>query len=172
MDRSRTLVKLQAQQSVWADRNFGDCEVWHPFAGIVEEVGELCRALDALPSHSAIVDAIADSVIYMAHFCTLNGWELNYLYVTRQKYSSIRPYFWTVELGKLAHGFLKREQGIRGDCQEHNVEIRDALRGLLGLLHWTAMKYDVDLIETTWRVWDTVVSKRDWLANPNGEENV
>ena len=77
-----TLDKLQQEQKVWAERNFPDAVSFHPLLGAVEEIGELSHAhlkdiqgirKSEERSKDAKADAVADVIIYLAHYCTLEG---------------------------------------------------------------------------------------------------
>lgn len=72
---------LQLEAAVWEAKNFKQQKPHQPLLGVVEEVGELAHA--HLKSEQGIrkdedlfakkIDAIGDIVIYLAHYCVLNG---------------------------------------------------------------------------------------------------
>lgn len=68
------------------------------------------------------------------------------------------------ELGELAHALLKKEQGIRGTPEEHDVAAKDAVGDLVVYMAdfcerrgWNLQ----EIVETTWNV----VKQRDWTKN-------
>jgi NTP pyrophosphatase (non-canonical NTP hydrolase) len=75
------LSTLQAEVSVWGKRNFPKAKTYHPLLGVQEEAGELAHAhlkaeqgIRGTPEehHEAKCDAIADILIFLAHYCELN----------------------------------------------------------------------------------------------------
>lgn len=70
------------------------------------------------------------------------------------------------EVGKLAHAYLKREQGVRGTELEHREKMIDAVADIFIFLvdFCNLEKFDLDWAIR--EVWSSVVSKRDWKANP------
>ena len=68
------------------------------------------------------------------------------------------------ECGELAHAFLKRRQGIRGDADTHIADMRDAVGDIgifaLGLCNYMGWDYTEILVET-WRQ----VQQRDWTRD-------
>jgi len=80
------LMLLQAEHKVWLEHNFPRQLSHEALLGVVEEVGELShshlkkgqgiRGTDR--AHvAAIKDAIGDIVIYLASYCTTNGYDLD-----------------------------------------------------------------------------------------------
>lgn len=76
------LHDLQVQVKTWGQKNFPSAEPWEPLVGAMEELGELSHA--HLKRHQGIrgtdlehrikaEDAVADIVIFLAHYCSLNG---------------------------------------------------------------------------------------------------
>jgi len=78
------LKKLQEEQKSWVNHNFGERPSWHPLLGVVEEVGELAHAylkreqgIRVEEDHTENAkDAVADIVIYLADFCSAEGFDL------------------------------------------------------------------------------------------------
>ena len=78
------LRTMQREQVAWVKHNFGEREAWQPLLGVAEEVGELSHAY--LKRHQgirmqeghdeAIVDAVADIVIFLSDFCSSEGIDL------------------------------------------------------------------------------------------------
>jgi NTP pyrophosphatase (non-canonical NTP hydrolase) len=82
---SFNLSQFQQENAEWAGRNFGEAPPWQPLLGVVEEVGELSHHF--LKSAQGIrgteekhkeqmKDGVGDVVIYLAHFCSLMGFDL------------------------------------------------------------------------------------------------
>jgi NTP pyrophosphatase (non-canonical NTP hydrolase) len=83
-----TLTRLQREHAKWVEHNFPGQESWVPLLGAVEELGELAHA--HIKSHQGIRgsaekheakgrDAIGDVLIYLAHYATNRGWDLQQL---------------------------------------------------------------------------------------------
>ncbi len=78
------LKKFQAEQLEWANYNFPGQEPWVPLLGAVEEIGELAHAhikahqgIRVNENHDAIGrDAIGDVFVYLAHYCSERGWDM------------------------------------------------------------------------------------------------
>jgi NTP pyrophosphatase (non-canonical NTP hydrolase) len=70
---------LQAQHEKWASHNFPNTKSGDVLLGIVEEVGELSHAHLKMVQeirgtrNSDKIDAIGDILIYMVHYCNLEG---------------------------------------------------------------------------------------------------
>jgi len=81
------LLRLQQTHSEWAKRNFPNAVSNDALLGVVEEVGELAHAVlkrkqgirgTAQEHHAEIIDAVGDIVMYLTHFCTLEGIDLEH----------------------------------------------------------------------------------------------
>ena len=69
------------------------------------------------------------------------------------------------EVGELNHAYLKMRQGIRGNSEEHQAAMIDAVGDtIIFLMNFCSdVGIDVeDALLTTWRE----VQKRDWRKNP------
>jgi NTP pyrophosphatase (non-canonical NTP hydrolase) len=80
-----TFIQLQTEVAEWANRNFEANKSWHPLLGMMEELGELSHAYlkaeqgirGTAAEHSAAKrDALGDIVIYMADYCSREGFSL------------------------------------------------------------------------------------------------
>jgi NTP pyrophosphatase (non-canonical NTP hydrolase) len=75
--------ELQDQQMIWAEHNFPNAKPYQPLLGAVEELGELAHAHLKMEQgirnigYESKTDAIADIVIYLAHYCSLNDIDMN-----------------------------------------------------------------------------------------------
>lgn len=80
------LKKLQREVSRWANHNFPEAKPHQPLLGLSEEVGELSHAhlkmeqgiRGSVEGHIiAKCDAVGDVMIFLAHYCSLNGISLD-----------------------------------------------------------------------------------------------
>jgi NTP pyrophosphatase (non-canonical NTP hydrolase) len=76
------LSKLQREVAEWGRHNFPDAVPWMALMGVVEEIGELAHAHlkeregirgTSEQHHAEKIDAIGDTVIFLAHYCALSG---------------------------------------------------------------------------------------------------
>ena len=79
------LSDLQAEVRPWAEHNFPDAQPHWPLLGAVEEIGELSHSMlkslqgirGTLEEHEAAMkDAVADCIIFFAHFANLLEFDL------------------------------------------------------------------------------------------------
>lgn len=79
------LTALQNEHAEWMRRNFPDREPWMQLVGVQEELGELSHAhlkmsqkIRGTEEHhrASARDAIGDIVIFLAGYCTDNGYDL------------------------------------------------------------------------------------------------
>jgi NTP pyrophosphatase (non-canonical NTP hydrolase) len=157
---------LQDEQAPWVLKNFGKRPPWQPLLGIAEELGELHQALELdtedTDNSEEIKDAIADTVIFMADFCTSQSFDLEDLYRLSIKSQMRDP---MVNYARIAHSFLKKSQGIRGTPEEHDRAARDNLIELLSYLRHVAMHRVASHVhDITREVWERV-RQRDWKKN-------
>lgn len=69
------------------------------------------------------------------------------------------------EVGELAHHYLKRKQGIRGEEEFHRTEMGDAIADAVIFLAGVASHLGLDYGVLVQQTWDHV-KKRDWIADP------
>lgn len=75
------------------------------------------------------------------------------------------------EMGELAHHFLKREQGIRGDDTHHVAGMLDSVADAVIFLAGVPTHLGVDYGELVQATWNTVKT-RDWVKYPtNGRDH-
>ena len=167
MTDSETLHSLQTLQRPWINHNFPNHKPWHPLLGLVEEFGEFAAA----GTDADRADAVADVMIFAADYCTSMGWKLSDIWTESNSaeiingVQSVKERLETavlINLGKLCHAHLKQVQGIRVE-EDWTIEGRLALAKLFALLREMS---GVDAVAAAKRVWDGVVSKRDWVRNP------
>lgn len=153
-----TLGTLQREHAPWEERNFGKTPGHHPLLGMIEELGELDDAKNA----DDIKDGLADTIVFMAHFCNIFSFDLDHVAV-KAAALGYRPSE-RKAIGKLSHHFLKREQGIRGTPEEHRAKMHEALIELYAILLDTATEHDLDLLQAVDETWSRV-KQRDWKKN-------
>jgi len=73
------------------------------------------------------------------------------------------------ELGELAHSYLKRKQGIRGDAEQHEGMMADAVADCVIYLAGVASHLGLDYGVLVQETWDHV-KQRDWASNPETGE--
>ena len=97
------LRKLQDEQRPWVKHNFGDRPSWMPLLGAMEELGELAHAhlKDAQgirqgEDHKAAAqDAIADIVIFLADYCSAQGYDFES--IVKTTWESVRQRDWKAD---------------------------------------------------------------------------
>lgn len=156
-----TFKNLQEEQVPWVLHNFGNRPSWQPLLGIAEEIGELTDAIYA-DSEAGIKDAIGDIVIFTADFCTAMGFDLEAIWLVSRQLVHNPPI--TICYGQLAHAYLKKSQGIRGNPKELDADMVGILSGLMDHAFQFATRRNWNLIEIVHETWNEV-KKRDWKAN-------
>jgi len=163
-----TFRNLQDEQAPWVLYNFGKRPPWHPLIGIAEELGELLEAISLERESNSveeIKDAIADAIIFMADFCTLQHFDLETIYHNALKQHVLLPNGLLTYYGRLARSFLKKEQGIRGSSVDHERDMAKHLTDLLVCLRQTGIVYRLSPLPVfTREVWERV-RQRDWKKN-------
>jgi hypothetical protein len=162
------LREIQREQAVWSLHNFGPRPSWQPFVGMVEEVGEL--ELSRWQRVEEFHDAVGDITIFMADFCTLEGFDLQDLYEASRDFAVNNAAFSETLLTSLAwvaRGFLKKEQKVRGTAEENRDKMRMGLMGMLAHLDFMLirplnMRELPEVVAETWKE----VRKRDWKLYP------
>ena len=79
------LQVLQAEATIWKAKNFPNAMAYQPLLGVVEEVGELTHTHLKMEQGIRLdeqllekkIDAVGDIVIYLTHYCILNGIDLH-----------------------------------------------------------------------------------------------
>ncbi len=83
--RPLTFRQLQEEQAPWVAHNFPGREAYYPLLGAIEELGELAHAhlkniqgIRGTPEehHAAKIDAVADTITFLADYCTASGIDL------------------------------------------------------------------------------------------------
>ena len=100
---ANTLHEVQRQNAAWAAHNFPGQATWMPLLGAVEELGELAHAhlkqaqrIRTDEDHDAKArDAIGDVMIYLCHYCTLRGWDIDK--ILRETWASVAARDWQVD---------------------------------------------------------------------------
>lgn len=164
--------QFQGQVMRWASHNFPNTQTHQPLLGIVEEFGEFVGAVER-QDHLEIEDAIGDMMIFLAHYCGMNGYSLFYcaskvrnsyspmLYPDSQADGAIVDLMKVI--GQLSHAHLKGEQKIRKG-EKHRDKAQLMVGSIVGLLGVICRKHGKDLTDITGEIWSQV-SKRDWRKN-------
>lgn len=178
------MSEIQREVGTWAWKNFGEkAGGINPHVGMIEEVGELAKAIlkkdqgirgDAKKHDSDAIDAIGDIMVYMMNF--LNSARLDVL----ELYAAT----WAHRLS-VSHRYPKsenemsefRKDGVRvaANCisnlhtPKQILEYRslsdiDLLHNLVSTLGVISMSYGYGLLEVLEKTWD-IVKKRDWVAD-------
>jgi len=145
-----------------------------PLMGIAEEIGELASSTNPVEEE----DAIGDIMIYLLDYSHREGLELAGLWPNWDNPNGERTpcplgslYPIVKAMGMLFHATLKHHQGIRGmdDLDAYRQARNQAVEELVRSLMVFASHGGQDLIVIVNKTWETVVSKRDWKADPNPE---
>lgn len=96
-----TFKQLQDEQRPWVEHNFPGRQSFYPLLGAVEELGELAHAhlknLQGIRGteaehRAAAADAVADTIIFLADYCTAMGFDLQE--VVEQTWEKVRLRDW------------------------------------------------------------------------------
>lgn len=171
MNLLRTFVE---ENKKWVERNFSNRAKHHPFLGIVEELGEL----DEAKTSEEINDAIGDTMIFTADFCTAQDLPFVELWKIARM-SKIDERSELAVIGRFSHALLKRDQKIRGSAKDHTdaivagvVNVFHVLMGtyisLLNVSQLEAGKYVVEAMEEAWkhvrdRIWRCTMCSKPLL---------
>lgn len=168
-----TWEQLQQESAVWSEKNFAPRPAHWPLLGIVEELGELEEAY--LPEEgevdaAAVLDAIADTMVFMADYCNAMGMHLASIVSDASKISHLDVEQKSMILaGRLAHAQLKLEQGIRGTTADHRAALLFTLSHVVAHLHQVLGNTDekqslIDVVFATWKE----VRERVWRCQSPG----
>jgi NTP pyrophosphatase (non-canonical NTP hydrolase) len=174
-----TFTRVQAAHRIWAARNFPDTTADQTLQGMMEELGELAAAENLGDKE----DAVGDVLIYALHHANLIGVELGviaaeaiwragkaqHMYVFSATMESWALRNAVVALGRLAHARLKRAQGILME-EDHALNEIIALGDIVGAMELMAIRLSTQAnpgsaASVLAKVWDGIVSKRDWKAD-------
>jgi len=164
---------LRQEVGEWSEKNFGGqisqyngdhLSFRAPLLGVFEELGELEEARKLFDQNEAR-DACADAAIYMMDFLWRRGIEVDPEF--------LHPHLGSLMIvaSKLARAVLKCDQGIRGYSGEHarGTIVRSSHMLLARLDYLCRNDLRTTLLATTNDTWERIVSKRDWVNNPQGE---
>lgn len=79
------LIEIEAEINEWQSRNFPNAKSYQPLLGAVEEMGELSHAhlkmeqgIRGTPMEHLMKkkDSVGDILIYLVHYCKLNGFTM------------------------------------------------------------------------------------------------
>jgi NTP pyrophosphatase (non-canonical NTP hydrolase) len=164
-----SLKTMQTEHRAWSEKNFGKQQPGQMLLGLFEEFGELDEASNLAEAQ----DAVGDVMIYMSSYCTLRGWDLEEIFVTRPHGGEELPKPMQI-VRRLSHAQLKSEQGIRGSSEKHAAVSKLWLGKMLHYVEEELALFSVkgsnreaeflSAIEATWNK----VSKRDWTKDKLG----
>ena len=157
-------TELQVRQGEWQKKNFPNAEKWECVLGIVEELKEYDEAFDS----SEIIDAAADTMIYILGLCNANEYNIEDIvnfsvYDDDELNIHLDSNFSLLKVaGNICHAYLKMHQGIRKN-EDHMSELYKNLK-IIYLFFENRMYWeDRDIFEETKRVFEETVEKRDWV---------
>ncbi len=160
---------LQVKLARWQSRNFGPAPAHLLTLGVVEEVGELVVAVEAMDS-DAIDDALGDIGIYCAQLATARRLAIaTPLTRADRPTGSMKSSQWMIVGASLAaHVALKESQGIRG------IDGEVARIGTYAALAMIGVGYSGLGIEAFTCMGRTAehVMRRDWSKNPTNADEV
>ena len=132
------LTRLQCEVGEWARKNFPHAKPHQPLLGIQEEAGELAHShlkmeqgIRVNEDHQAAkADAIGDLLIFAAHYCELNGLEMEECLAETWAKVQQRDWMQHKETGEAKGGqcgrqiegevpVCKKQQGIEHDPVHH-----------------------------------------------------
>lgn len=184
------ISELQHQQYTWQTTNFGKQEEYRPLLGMIEELGELARGQlkyeqnirGTKESHfDAQRDAIADVIIYLFGFCSAYNVSLSAILGanTFQEFQRSLKTQRQLKLGEAPQFtdwecIVRASQALGKVCKYHNNYWPKAEKNLYTLVLSLARYCNIrewNLQETVEETWNTVVKKRNWVADPTGGTN-
>lgn len=95
--------EFQMEVAAWAIRNFDPKPSAYVLLGVIEELGEICRAVLKREQHirpedttqDKIADEVGDVLIYLANFCSLEG--INMGVAANKKWAKVRQRDWRAD---------------------------------------------------------------------------
>jgi len=181
-DQRQILSEVCSEQKVWQKKNFGVERLGWLLLGVAEESGELAHAIlkehqnirDHVKALEDVKDSAADMVIFLMGAANEAG--VDFTLVTAD--TSLRPHTGSVEDKKLSAmadlvshvGRLSLAHRIDNEdlhpLTPASVVENQGLK-IMAALSDIAELYGFDLTECVKDVWVDIVSKRDWVANPD-----
>lgn len=178
-DTVMTAAQIQAEHGPWAKRNFGDVPSHVALIGMFEELGEQCEARLEGKSES-YGDAVGDVQVYMVNLCNIHGFDMQRISDTARTilkngaFTGVSEYGLLLRImqhmGRVCHGEIKAEQGIRGSVESHRAKQEEHLGWFLAAFYRLVEECSLttnsaeELLSLTW---DKVVRKRDWVLDPD-----
>jgi len=148
------LRKLQEEQRPWVLHNFGNRPSWMPLLGAVEELGELAHAhLKAAQGirlgenhQEAAKDAVADIVIYLADYCSAEGYDFES--IVTETWEKVRLRDWKADpiRGVSAPKNSVQEQKLDEEQSELKT-LEDCLSNLIARMPQSELDWFRDLPE-------------------------
>lgn len=178
MTTHEQITAIMAEQKEWSLRNFGPTtpeNINDPLIGIVEELGELARAIlkkkqgiRGTPQEhdAAMVDAIGDMQIFLIDAMNRHGFAPSEHEVEFMLQCASDP-------KATSQPFLVYAYSITSYCSSveyHKAvpENRQAAMRLMWQTIWALSgSLGIDPLDALFVAWRTTVSKRNWIANPD-----
>lgn len=151
----KTFDEISIEVNAWREKNFPKQPPYHGFLGLVEEIGELCRAIlkqeqtqlygseDRYITKDWVAeekDSFADAIIFLFGYCALNDIQFKYN-------------VYTIECQGLIEYILDVNRAIIMLCEYEDVaRVVDTLKAF-------AVYRGIDLLAEVNRTWQ-MVSKR------------
>lgn len=164
-----TLIK---QVGEWSEKNFG--EQRYPELGIVEEIGEMTHCIlkrlqgirgfdNPKQFNEAYADALADTVIYLADWCSLHNafFQFDRAEVNAKPHQPIIMQHLLSATGSLFADYAAPNFPSGATNPIYSSIAQRIIQGLV----FMARAEDLDLRLITASTW-AKVSKRDWKRNP------
>ncbi len=155
-----TFRQLQSEQEEWSKHNFKERSAERAFEGLVEEYFELVDAIAEIDGNPRPPE---DGKTYKSDYSSSQQ-------IKRVAYDPDPIRGIGVAIGRIAHGLLKKSQGIRGNEEDHLENVRDAVGDVIIYLadFCNRMGFDFqDIMETTW----AEVKERNWVQFPLDGKN-
>lgn len=174
------LKSVQKNHKNWEKKNFPNNKPYHSILGMQEEYYELLTSL----TFEERFDAVCDIFIYLIGFANSQSIDmydaykvyLNQLYeeiILNSPKSkngfSMPPSSFSIWIGKISRGLLKKEQNIRIN-EDHNKNIYLAVGGLIYWVRNTLDKEFGKSFDSLKKVFDEV-TKRNWVKYPKDGVN-
>lgn len=171
-DKFDAIRRVMAEQKEWSISNFGPTtadNVNDPIFGIIEELGELSRAVlkkkqgirgSAEEHDAAAFDAVGDMLIFMIDAANRTDTPLNWERAVSH-FDFLRGHSFTACAAMVVHNCA----ALGYPCPVYVREF--AFNSMLAATFKMAEFTGTDPLDAVIRTWNEVVAKRDWKASPD-----
>lgn len=171
-DKLAAVRRIMAEQKDWSISNFGPVtadNVNDPLLGIIEELGELSRAVlkkkqgirgTAKEHDAAAFDAVGDMLIFTIDAANRTGTPIDWARSLAHA-GYLREWRFTACAVAVATNCSAMEYDCPGYVREF------AVNSILAATFRLAELLGIDPTDAVIRTWDEVVAKRDWKARPD-----